>query len=95
MSICTLVKYEGQLKGVICIDEAFNEILATLNYYQQGQISYPILLDETTKIIQHPKVPHATEVTYHPTFTYLQTLETGSGVDDMISSILRLVAAHC
>ena len=57
MSICTLVKYEGQLKGVICIDEAFNEILATLNYYQQGQISYPFLLDETTKIIQHPILP--------------------------------------
>ena len=89
VSICTAVEYDLRLQGVICIDESYKQVLATLNYYQQGQISYPFLLDTTTKIIQHPKIAIATEVTNHPNFTYLQTIETGDNVDTMITTILK------
>ena len=88
-SICTPVTHNNNLKGVICIDESYDKIFASLNFYKQGQISYPFLLDTTTKIILHPKVPIAQEITNHPAFTYLSTLETGANIEEMIASILR------
>ena len=77
------------MKGVICIDESYDKTFASVDVYKQGQISYPFILDETTKIILHPKVPIAQEITNHPTFTYLSTLETGPNIEKMIARILR------
>ena len=80
---------DSTLKGVMCIDGSYDELLATLNLYKQGQTSYPFLFDITTKIIQHPKVPVPNVITYHPTFAYLSTIETGPNIEVMLSSIYR------
>ena len=83
------MRHTSELQGVICIDEVYDEMLAALTFYQQGQLSYPFLLDTTTKILQHPKIPIATDITDHSTFTYLKTIETGPNVDSMVSAILK------
>ena len=88
-SICLPVSYQGDLKGVLCIDQTFGELLSELTYFQVGESSYSFMVDEHTRVLEHPNVENPTFVTNTPRFTYLKTLETGDNIDVMIDSIQR------
>lgn len=86
--MCTPLEHDHELKGILCLDEPLTSVLADLTPYIQGQLSYPFLLDTTTKVIHHPGVPKENKVLNSPNFAYLRTLLRGDGVGDMVNKII-------
>ena len=88
-SICLPVRIQDVLKGVVCVDQSFGELLSELTFFQIGESSYSFMVDHTTRVLQHPYMENPTFVTNTPAFTYLDSLEVGNGVDSMIQDILK------
>ena len=90
-SICLPVNHQTSLKGVLCIDQSLEELLSELLFRQSGGSSYYFMVDIYTRVLDHPMVQNPTEITDHPKFTFLRTLEIGDKdkIDYMVEKIIK------
>ena len=88
MSVCSPVRPDNALTGVVCIDLVLEDFLAEIKY-NTGEKSYVFIIDEEGRSIYHPRLPLVYTVGDLPTLLNIRALEPNPEVRDVIDSMLR------
>ncbi len=87
-SACLPVYHEGKLVGVVCVDLTMTDLLSDA-YLKEGELSYAFLIDGQARLLMHPLLPQPYAVEEDPIYINMPALETFSGVQEVMESMLR------
>ena len=83
--------YSGMLVGVTCVDITMSDLLSDVTYFNEGELSYAFIIDNKARLLMHPLLPQPYAVQEEPIYVDMLSLETFTGADAVVNSMLRQV----
>ena len=83
--MCLPVSYEGELKGVACMEISVEDMLSEITYFQEVERAYGFVVDGHARVLTHPLFSQPQEITNNPYFTNIQSLENVPGINQILT----------
>ena len=73
--MCLPINQQNQLKGVVCVDIALDDLFSEISYFRQGASSYAFLMNRYRQLLVHPLIPPPSTATQDPILVDIKYIE--------------------